>query len=206
MFEEFGINAGYVEELHVKWLESPSAVEEKWRRYFETHDGALAPVSSSTNGTSVPSVRVRAPPVPVLTLPPRETLAPLALLDAEQAGGRIYELINAYRTRGHLYANLDPLAMAPTPATELELAKYGFSDNDLDAVFPTINLKGLGERATLREIVAHLQQTYCGSIGVEFTHIESAEQRIWLRERMEEARNRLDLHKAVALRICTRLT
>jgi 2-oxoglutarate dehydrogenase E1 component len=207
MFEEFGINAGYVEELHVKWLESPASVEEKWRRYFETHDGAVVVVAPPSNGTSsVPSVRMKAPAAPAFTLPPRETLAPLALLDAEQAGGRIYELINAYRTRGHLYANLDPLAMAPTPATELEIPKYGFSESDLDSVFPTINLKGLGERATLREIVSHLQQTYCGSIGVEFTHIESAEERIWLRERMETARNRLELHKAVALRIATRLT
>jgi 2-oxoglutarate dehydrogenase E1 component len=224
MFEEFGINAGYVEELHHRYLESPLSVAEEWRAFFSAYGSPAATVAppaapekvlAKANGSAphaapAPSAQAGNGAAPTY-LPrfdlPRESVPPENVLVAEQAGGRVYELINAYRVRGHLYAHLDPLSPPPSgPSPELDLGTFGLSEADLDQTFPTFNLAGLGERATLREIVAHLRETYSASIGVEFTHIESSEQRTWLREQMESTRNRIQLDREVARRITEKLT
>ena len=206
MFEEFGINAGYVEDLHALWLQSPQGVDEKWRDFFgasgtqRTHGGDPAPAT-------LPPREAQSRPVAAVHLDmPNESLPPPSVLAEAEAGGRVYALINAYRVRGHLYANVDPIGAAPSGASELDLANYGLSDSDLDRTFPTLNLGGVAETATLRDIIAHLRETYCGSIGVEFTHIESPEMRVWLREQMESSRNRANLGKERAIRILTKLT
>src|SRR5262249_20169072 len=104
--------------------------------------------------------------------------------------GRVYQLINAYRVRGHLFAHVDPLGQPPEAAPELNLANFGLSEADLDSTFPNVGVAGLPDRPTLRQIIAHLSETYCHSIGVEYTHIEEPEQRMWLQEKMESTRNR----------------
>ena len=119
---------------------------------------------------------------------------------------RVAQLVNEYRVRGHLFARLDPLADAPRTPTELELSNFGLSDADLGTTFFTAGMSGLPERATLRRIVEHLAETYCSSIGVEYTHIEEPEPRIWLQERMESTRNHASLDRTELLRILTKLT
>lgn len=223
MFEEFGINAGYVEDLHARWQQSPQSVDENWRDFFAGADAhpegapvspqAPAPAREPQNGSVRPPAasgytRVALSQMPAAAVDmPHESLPPPSLLAEAAAGGRVYELINAYRVRGHLYANLDPLAEPRHEEdNELELSHFGLGDADLERVFPTLNVKGLGDRATLREIVVHLKDTYCGSIGVEFTHLESPEQRVWLREKMESTGNHVKLSKEHAIRILTKLT
>jgi 2-oxoglutarate decarboxylase len=98
---------------------------------------------------------------------------------------RIFELINAYRVRGHLIADIDPLNMVPLHEhPELDIETYGLTIWDLDREFFTGGL-GETERASLREIWAMLHRFYCGKIGVEYRHIQSPEQKQWLRERIE---------------------
>jgi 2-oxoglutarate dehydrogenase E1 component len=99
---------------------------------------------------------------------------------------RIFEVINAYRVRGHLIADTDPLNMIPLHEhPELEIETYGLSIWDLDREFFTGDLGGK-ETATLREIWAMLIRFYCGKIGLEYRHIQSLEQKQWLRERIEQ--------------------
>jgi 2-oxoglutarate dehydrogenase E1 component len=98
---------------------------------------------------------------------------------------RIFELINAYRVRGHLIADIDPLNMVPLHEhPELDIETYGLTIWDLDREFYTGGLGGV-ERATLREIWAMLHRFYGGKVGVEYRHIQSPEQKLWLRERIE---------------------
>ncbi|MBX3278512.1 MAG: multifunctional oxoglutarate decarboxylase/oxoglutarate dehydrogenase thiamine pyrophosphate-binding subunit/dihydrolipoyllysine-residue succinyltransferase subunit [Acidobacteria bacterium] len=98
---------------------------------------------------------------------------------------RIFELINAYRVRGHLIADTDPLNMIPLHEhPELDIETYGLSIWDLDREFFTSGLGGR-ETATLREIWAMLIRFYCGTIGLEYRHIQSLEQKQWLREQIE---------------------
>ncbi|HEY1955731.1 MAG TPA: 2-oxoglutarate dehydrogenase E1 component [Polyangiaceae bacterium] len=213
MFEQFGINAGYVEELHAKWVQSPASVDEKWRRYFATYEPVIAPPTPpATHGNGVAAKKLNgngngAAHVSSFRLEmPFETMPPPSVIAGAEAAGRVYALINAYRVRGHLYANLSPLEPPRAPGEELALETFGLTQADLDVTFPTINVDGLPERATLREIIEHLRATYCGSIGVEYTQLEQVEMRTWLREKMESTKNRGSLDSQQALRIVTKLT
>jgi 2-oxoglutarate dehydrogenase E1 component len=211
MFAQFGINAGYVEDLHAKWLQSPQSVDEKWRRFFSEHEAKAVtvppPAITHTNGNGTAKRGNGVATVSTLRLElPHDTLPPPSVVAGAEAAGRVYALINAYRVRGHLYANLSPLEPPRRAGEELALETFGLSQADLDLTFPTINVTGLPERTTLREIIEHLQATYCGSIGVEYTQLEQFEMRKWLRDRMESTKNRGALGPAQALRILTKLT
>ncbi|MFN7624151.1 MAG: thiamine pyrophosphate-dependent enzyme, partial [Acidobacteriota bacterium] len=98
---------------------------------------------------------------------------------------RLFEWINAYRVRGHLIADTDPLNMIPMHEhPELEIQTYGLSIWDLDRVFFTNGLGGK-EYATLREIWSMLIRFYCGKVGIESRHISSQEEKQWIKEQVE---------------------
>src|SRR5205807_182679 len=98
--------------------------------------------------------------------------------------GRVMELINAYRVRGHLMADIDPLHALPLLYhPELDIETYGLTIWDLDRSFFTGGLAGT-ESATLREILDLLQRAYCGKVGTEYRHIQSKEEKLWLREQI----------------------
>ena len=97
---------------------------------------------------------------------------------------RVMELVNAYRVRGHLLADIDPLhAMPLLYHPELDIETYGLTIWDLDRLFVTGGLGGT-ETATLREILDILQRAYCGKVGTEYRHIQSKEEKLWLREQI----------------------
>jgi 2-oxoglutarate dehydrogenase E1 component len=100
----------------------------------------------------------------------------------------IVRLIDAYRDLGHFLAHLDPLSEPKTSYPLLELSEFGLNESDLDRVFDTSHFVGL-PRATLRELLAALRETYCRTIGVEYMHIQDTHIRRWLQERMEPRRN-----------------
>ena len=115
-----------------------------------------------------------------------------ALLGGDQAHAqtikqaRVLELINAYRVRGHLIADIDPLhAMPLHHHPELDIETYGLTIWDLDREFITGGLAGR-ESTTLREILDILQRAYCGKVGIEYRHIQSKEQKVWLREEIRK--------------------
>jgi 2-oxoglutarate dehydrogenase E1 component len=219
MFDEFGINAGYVEELHTRWLQSPQSVDEGWRLFFEEQatgpqpsrgvGPAAAPdqvtaaaegLSKNGNGwpaSAVPGIGARA----LYRDAVRESVHA-----ATELQNRVGQLVNAYRVRGHTFADVDPLENPPSAPPELELSNFALSEADLDKTFSTAGMSGLPDRATLRQIISHLSETYCSSIGVEFTHIEEPEPRLWLQERMESTRNHASLDHTELLRILTKLT
>jgi 2-oxoglutarate decarboxylase len=98
---------------------------------------------------------------------------------------QVLALINMFRVRGHLFADLDPLKMKPLRNhPELEMEQYGLTVWDLDRVFVTSGLGGV-ESATLREIMTMLWRFYCGPVGYEYRHISSPEEKEWLRKRIE---------------------
>ncbi|MBL8235420.1 MAG: 2-oxo acid dehydrogenase subunit E2, partial [Bryobacterales bacterium] len=113
----------------------------------------------------------------------------LSGVDRERQGirkqARIFEFINAYRVRGHLIADVDPLNLIPLyEHPELEAESYGLSIWDLDRSFFTGGLGGK-EEATFREIWAMLIRYYCSTVGVESRHIVSKEQKQWIRDHVE---------------------
>ena len=152
---------------------------------------------------------LKMPHQPVRWEPDRQVMLPGApgrtAEIAKEAG--VLQLINAYRVRGHLIADLDPLGGEPTNHPELDPVTYGLTIWDLDREFLTGNLgAGIGEAspkpvATLREILETLRKTYCGKIGCEYMNIQVPEQKLWLQQRMEPEANQWKLPKETRLRI-----
>jgi 2-oxoglutarate decarboxylase len=97
----------------------------------------------------------------------------------------VLQLINAYRTRGHLLADIDPLNMTRHDASELELEAFGLTIWDLDREFITGGLHG-EKTATLRRILDILRRAYCGKVGIEYRHIQSKEEKEWIRRQIRE--------------------
>ena len=121
----------------------------------------------------------------------------------------VLQLINAYRVRGHLIADFDPLGSEPVYHSELDPATYGLTIWDLDREFLTGTLMSEDDQpqkmATLREILETLRQTYCGKIGCEYMNIQIPEQKRWLQLRMEPTGNRWPLDPQTKLRALQRV-
>lgn len=132
---------------------------------------------------------------------------PSAVSPAEniEKQARILQLINIYRVRGHLIANLNPLGINAVYHAELDPASYGFTIWDYDRTFITGGLVGK-ETGTLREILDILHQTYCDKIGIEYMHIQHPEEKSWLQSKMEPVRNIPQFEAEHKKRIMWRLT
>ena len=216
---DFGVNQVFVEDQFDRWRSNPAAVDESWARYFGQVFGSQggAPLQTSAYVTQPPLAGAPAP-APAANghgLEGSFAHAPIDLhahspemerLHGEVQQENVAELINAYRIRGHLFANLDPLGLLRPPPPEFELEKFGLSDDDLDKPFSTGDFAAEVKTLTLREIVAHLRRTYCRTIGVEFMHGEDPAIRQWLQERMESSGNQAQLTREEKLRILKRLT
>ena len=115
-------------------------------------------------------------------------------LEQDRRAIAVWRLINMYRMRGHVLADLDPLGTEPGRSPELDLDYYGLTLWDLDREFFCDGLGGK-KTAKLRDIIKLLRDTYCGKIGAEYKHLLDLEERKWLRETMESTTNTPDLSK-----------
>ena len=183
-----GWQPDFVEALYAEFKADPASVAPEWRQFFLGFELGL-----STEGTA-PAAGTPAP-------------APAA---APRAGGldpdqrKVDELILRYRTYGHLAAQLDPLGTTRPFPDDLTLEAVGLGDDALARAFDPGTLP-LDNPSPLAEIVACLEATYCGPIGVEYMHIRSVERRAWLAKRLEAARSRPALGAEVKRRLLAKL-
>jgi 2-oxoglutarate dehydrogenase E1 component len=187
----YGANAAFIEELYARYLKNPSSVDASWQRYFAAL-GDPAPKAASWDKNPT---RVIGQPDPEAApkkeakkdaAPSANAVSQQAMLDALRA----LHLIRAYRVRGHLLANLDPLGIEqPNMVSDLDPATYGFTQADYGRPIYIDGLFGQ-QHATLEELIGMLQQTYSGTVGVEFMHIQHLEQREWIMQRIEGARGK----------------
>src|SRR5580704_15094285 len=161
-----GANAEFIAELYARYLDDPDAVDPSWRRFFADMPDDAAAIRAERTGPPW------AQPLPPLVAPEAapaasEAVDGAAVQQAAIDSIRALNLIRSYRVRGHLEADLDPLHLEQRrPHNELDYHTWGFTEADLDR---KIFINNLGrERATLREIIAILRQTYCGRIGIEY--------------------------------------
>ncbi len=183
-------NLAFVEQLYAEYRRNPAAVSAAWRRYFEDLGGD----GEWRTGPSFPPRSIFNPAGP-----------PAPATEAPELQDRVQRLVRAYRVRGHIVARVDPLGLPRPRPPELDLDYYRFAASDLDREFLCEQMHP-GGPLPLREIVQRLQKTYCGSIGVQFMHIDDVRIRRWLQERMERTQNHLALRRETQLRILTRLT
>ncbi|SFP99185.1 2-oxoglutarate dehydrogenase E1 component [Roseivivax halotolerans] len=207
-----GHNAEYLEQMYARYANDPSAVDEAWQAFFKGLGDDEISVKKEAEGPSW--VRKNWPPEPVDELTAAltgEWPMPAIPGEAKAAGEKIKAkadaegvkltdddiqravldsiralmIIRAYRIRGHLAADLDPLGMRDTSEhPELDHRSYGFTDADLDRPIFIDNVLGL-EIASLREIISVLKRTYCGTFALQYMHISDPEQSAWLKERIE---------------------
>jgi 2-oxoglutarate dehydrogenase E1 component len=202
----FGGNAPYVEEMYESYLQNPGSVPEQWRAYFD----AMQHVPASDGNNNTRDI-AHAPIVQSFAERAREgTLQPRVMGgDAATARKQVFvqQLIAAYRFLGSRWADLDPLKRQERPAIpELEPGFYDFSEGDHANIYSAANTYFGFESATLRDIIAALKETYCGSIGAEFMYMTDPAQKRWLQERLESSRAKPQFSAAKRTRILERLT
>jgi 2-oxoglutarate dehydrogenase E1 component len=136
-----------------------------------------------------------------------DTTNPFVTGDTEEvleAETKAVQLINAYRVRGHFYADMNPLGLQAYYYPELEMSYYGFTIWDLGRELDTGGLGGM-KRAPLRDIIKMLRDTYCSKIGVEFMHIRNTDKKNWVKEKFETVYNRYQYTKPEKMRVLRKL-
>ena len=205
-----GHNAEYLEQLYAQYANDPNAVDAAWAEFFRQMGDAELDVKAEAQGPSW--ARRDWPPVPGDDLTAALTGDwPEPATEAKEAGNKITAkaakkgvqvsdeaikravldsiralmLIRAYRIRGHLAADLDPLGMLEAvPHPELDPKTYGFTEADMDRPIFIDNVLGL-QVASIRQILELVKRTYCGTFALQYMHISNPEEAAWLKERIE---------------------
>ncbi|MCA0919121.1 2-oxoglutarate dehydrogenase E1 component [Pseudooceanicola nanhaiensis] len=204
-----GQNAEYLEQLYARYATDPASVDEAWQAFFSSLGDDGTDVKKEAAGASWQ--RADWPPTPNDDLTAALDGMWPAPAEAKGAGKKIKEqaaakgvevsddavkravldsiralmIIRAYRIRGHLIADIDPLGMRDkTPHPELDPKSYGFTDADMDRPIFIDNVLGL-QIATMRQIMDIVKRTYCGTFALQYMHISDPEQSAWLKERIE---------------------
>ncbi len=205
-----GHNAEYLEQLYAQYANDPNAVDAAWAEFFRQMGDAELDVKAEAQGPSW--ARRDWPPVPGDDLTAALTGDwPEPATEAKEAGNKIAAkaaekgvqvsdeaikravldsiralmLIRAYRIRGHLAADLDPLGMLEAvPHPELDPKTYGFTEADMDRPIFIDNVLGL-QVASIRQILELVKRTYCGTFALQYMHISDPEEAAWLKERIE---------------------
>ena len=206
-----GANADYIDQMAARHAQDPASVDASWAAFFAELNEADRVAAAAAAGPSW--ARADWPPVPAddltaaLTgewpvMPSKEGRAAgdkivakaaeagVSLSDAQVQRAvldsiRALMIIRAYRIRGHLAADLDPLNMRDeTNHPELDPKSYGFTDADMDRPIFIDNVLGL-QMASMRQIIDIVKRTYCGTFALQYMHISDAEQAAWLKERIE---------------------
>ncbi|GGH38644.1 2-oxoglutarate dehydrogenase E1 component [Cribrihabitans marinus] len=203
-----GHNAEYLEQLYARYAEDPNAVDAAWAEFFKAMGDAGTDVQKEAQGPSwarsdwPPALNDEVTGALTGEWPVAEAKAAGDKIKgkAKEAGVEVSDdaikravldsiralmLIRAYRIRGHLVADLDPLGMRKnTPHPELDPKTYGFTDADMDRPIFIDNVLGL-QVATIRQILEIVQRTYCGTFALQYMHISNPEEAGWLKERIE---------------------
>ena len=201
-----GGNAAYVEDLYEAYLKDPNDVPQQWREYFDR----LPKVDTTTHAArDLPHSVLRAQFARISKMRVRTEATrsqDSQATEYERKQVRVVQMISAYRQRGHQKAQLDPLALHPrAPVPDLDLQFHELSEADLDTVFQVGSLYIGKADATLAEIRAALEKTYCNTIGAEFMHIVNTDERHWIMSRMESVRSAPVLDRQNRIEILRRL-
>jgi 2-oxoglutarate dehydrogenase E1 component len=203
----FGANASYIEDLYARYQDNPGTVDAEWRAFFtglkDNRDDVLReargapwkrpdwppPVNgdliAAFDGNWLPVEECVGEKLKAKAHGEGVELTNAEVMRATRDSVRALMMIRAYRMRGHLYANLDPLGLAEIQYhEELDPQTYGFSEADYDRPIFIDQVLGL-EFATVRQMLAILTRTYCSTLGVEFMHISEPEEKAWIQHRIE---------------------
>lgn len=160
-------HSGFISELYDQYLINPDAVEPSWRSFFQGYDFANEKYSLTDDEDESTSFEVP---------------------DNVRKEFKVIDLINGYRTRGHLFTKTNPVRTRRQYSPTLDLENFGLSENDLDTVFDAGGIIGTG-KASLRVIIKHLKTIYCDSIGVEYMYIRNPKEIKWFQKQLNKNSN-----------------
>ncbi len=181
----------YISDLYDQYLQYPDSVDASWRVFFQGYDFANQtyngePLLGDTANVEVSSTSSQVP-------------------EKVQKEFNVINLIDAYRTRGHLFTKTNPVRERRKWEPDLAIANFGLTDADLDATFNAGSVLGIGGPRTLREIIQHLQEMYCDSIGIEYMYIRDPEKIKWVQEWLNQNLNHPKLSKEEKERVLLKL-
>ncbi|MDG1810464.1 MAG: 2-oxoglutarate dehydrogenase E1 component [Polaribacter sp.] len=158
-------HTGFIGDLYEQYLKNPDAIEPSWRSFFQGYD--LANENYSLTDEEEVSIEI-----------PEEVRKEFLVID----------LINGYRTRGHLFTKTNPVRERRKYAPTLAIENFGLKQEDLSTVFNASETLGIGPK-TLSEIIKHLENVYCNSIGVEFMYLRNPDELKWWQNRLNQNSN-----------------
>ena len=161
-------HTGYFAQMYDQYLQHPDSVEPSWRAFFQGFDFGIENSDGAATSTEVP--------------------------EHLQKEFKVVQLIDAYRKRGHLFTKTNPVRNRRTYTPNLDISNFGLTQDDLSAVFNAGETMGIGP-TTLAEIISHLEQIYCDSIGVEYMYIRDPEKVNWIQQRLNINNNHPDFSK-----------
>ena len=153
-------HTGFIADLYDQYLQNPDAVEPSWRSFFQGYDLANENFSLT-----------------------EEEEIPAEIPQSVRKEFLVVDLINGYRTRGHLFTKTNPVRDRRKYSPSLDIENFGLSQNDLDSTFNAGEVVGIGPKK-LSEIIAHLELIYCDSIGVEYMYMRNPEKLSWWKDRL----------------------
>ncbi len=160
-------HTAYFADLYEQYLQNPDAVEPSWRAFFQGYD--FGSENYGLEGEIVEGVSTQIP-------------------EHVQKEFQVVKLIDGYRIRGHLFTKTNPVRERRTYTPTLDISNFGLTEGDLDTVFSAGDILGIGAK-TLREIVVHLEDIYCSSIGIEYMYLRNPEVIKWWQSQLNENDN-----------------
>ena len=181
-------NSQFIEEMYVRFIENDPKLPDSWKKYFSGLNEDLNSVSKEISGPSWSPKKISIDPKKNKKLEENLNGSEREKIDSIKA----IALIRAYRIRGHLIANLDPLGLMKREYLyELHPNDYGFKTEDFDRKIYLNSYMDVGY-ASINEIITKLRKVYCSSIGAEYMHITNPTEKVWFRERMEKEENQIN--------------
>lgn len=169
------VHSEFIEDLYQKYLKFPDSVEPSWRSFFQGYDFANANYSLTDDEQTNNQQTV-------------QTVIPEDLKEEIHKEFKVIDLINGYRTRGHLFTKTNPVRDRRKYEPTLDIENFGLSKDDLNKVFEAGNILGIGPQK-LEVIIEHLKAIYCDSIGIEYMYIRNPEEIKWWQNRLNENDN-----------------
>lgn len=169
------VHAQLVDDMYEQYKKYPDAIEPSWKAFFQGFDFALE--NYSDEDATSQSVSQSAP-----VQYAQQAVTNNAVSEDISKEFKVVNLIEAYRSRGHLFTKTNPVRERRHYFPTLDIENFGLSKEDLNKKFNSATQTGMPGPATLQEIITHLQNIYCDSIGVEYMHIQNVEEKKWIME------------------------
>ena len=181
-------NSAFIEEMYIRFIQKDPNLPESWKKYFETLDDDIQSVIKEIEG---PTWHPNKKTINIKTSSKKDIEKYLDSEVSKNQSIKAIALIRAYRIRGHLIANLDPLKIMDRKYLhELHPEDHGFKKEDYDKKIFLGSYMDTGY-ASINEILTKLRKVYCSTIGVEYMHISDPIEKVWFRNKMEKRENEL---------------